>query len=121
MSRTHIVLIAVFVAPILAAWVTSQHNSAASWAEAAELDMFPGEAAVQIAGLKDQLEKGLKARRPQEFKFIGKVVAMVENDELPLRLVNISFQWARTRHPTYPFPYFENSLYRLCKKEGIEI
>ena len=39
------------------------------------------------ASLKEALEKGLRARRPSELAFIGRVVAMVDQGQLPLDLV----------------------------------
>ena len=79
-----------------------------------------GSIAAEIAGLKDQLEKGLKARRPVEFEFIEKVVEMVETEKLPLDLVRSTFQWARYKKP-YPYPYFERGLKIRAEKLGIEM
>ena len=79
--------------------------------------------AVEVADLKDQLEKGLKARLPADFAFISKVVILVENDQLPVNLVKAVFQWARDKgvKNNYPFPYFERALKIRAKKLGIVI
>ena len=79
--------------------------------------------AVEVANLKQQLEKGLKARRPKEFEFVDQVVTMVGNDTLPLELVKSTFLWARKKAITtrYPFPYFERGLRIRAAKRGIDI
>jgi len=79
--------------------------------------------AVDAIGLKSQLEKGLRARRPQEFAFVAVVVEMVENETLPLDLVKGTFLWARKKALTtrYPFPYFERALRERAGKLGIKI
>ena len=78
---------------------------------------------VQVADLKDQLEKGLQARLPREFRFIGTVVTMVQQKQLPLDLVKSAFQWARRQVNSrkYPFPYFERALRVLAGRRGIKI
>ena len=78
---------------------------------------------VQVGDLKDQLEKGLKARRPTDFAFIAKVILLVEMNKLPLSEVKAVFQWARKRgvKTNYPFPYFERALKIRAKKLGIII
>ncbi len=77
----------------------------------------------QIADLKDQLEKGLRARRPEEFAFIARVLQMVDEGTLPLELVKGTFQWARKKADLkkYPFPYFEQALRIRAKRIGIVI
>jgi hypothetical protein len=70
--------------------------------------------------LKDILAKELRARRPNEFRFIETVVEMVDQGELPLRMVRSSFLWARNRRP-YPLVYFEQSLKRQAAAAGISI
>ncbi len=70
--------------------------------------------------LKDELEKGLKARLPAEFKFVETVVGMVDAGTLPLDLVESTFLWARRKQP-YPFPYFVRGLRLRAAKIGIDI
>ncbi len=78
---------------------------------------------VEVGDLKDQLEKGLKARRPTDFAFLAKVILLVEMNKLPLSEVKAVFQWARKRgaKTNYPFPYFERALKIRAKKLGIII
>ena len=83
----------------------------------------PSPVAVEVGDLKQQLEKGLRARRPEEFKFVELVVKMVANDTLPLPMVKGTFLWARKKAMTtrYPFPYFERALRVRAAKKGIKI
>jgi len=76
--------------------------------------------AAETADLKDRLEKGLKARRPVEFNFIARVVELVEQDTLPLSLVDGTFHWAR-RQREHPFQYFERGLRLRAKKIGVTL
>lgn len=70
--------------------------------------------------LKTALEKGLKARRPEEFAFIKDVVDKVDAGTLPLPLVKSTFLWARSQRP-YPTVYFERGLKTRAKKLGIAL
>ena len=74
-----------------------------------------------VANLQQQLESGLKARRPEEFAFIAKVVSLVEEDALPLDLVMSTFLWTRKnpKAKEYPFVYFQRALRERAKKLGI--
>ncbi len=80
-------------------------------------------AGVEVANLQQQLESGLKARRPEEFAFIQMVVTKVANNQLPLDLVKSTFLWARKNPDAkeYPFVYFERGLRERAKKLGITI
>lgn len=84
----------------------------------------PGEAAGRDAAtsvdLKEQLEKGLKARRPAEFQFIGRVVERVNEGVLPRGLVQSCFQWARKK-PARKVQYFQQCLKFRAKKLGIRV
>ena len=96
------------------------HFAGNVWSEA------PGDGPVdqgRIAGLQQQLENGLQARLPREFKFIARVVQMVQQGALPLPLVQSTFVWARRQVTSkkYPFPYFERALRIRAKKIGVEI
>ena len=77
--------------------------------------------AAEVADLKEQLEKGLRATRPDQAAFIDKIVKLVAQDRLPRRIVNASFSWARKRRPSYHFPFFERALRILAAREGIKI
>ena len=73
-----------------------------------------------VVDLRNQLEKGLKARLPREFAFIDRIVQMVDNKQLPYDMVQSTFMWARVKKP-YPFPYFESGLRTRAAKRGITI
>jgi hypothetical protein len=77
----------------------------------------------EIADLKEQLEKGLQARLPSEFKFIARVCLLVQQGTLPLPLVRSTFTWARRQvvGRKYPFPYFERALRIRAKRIGVMI
>jgi len=102
-------------------WIILLVAAGLAWGSASSL-MPPTRtsAAQAIPDLKDTLEKGLKARLPREFAFIGLVVAKVESGELPLKVVLGTFKWARRKRP-YPFPYFEFALRRLAAKLGVDL
>lgn len=70
--------------------------------------------------LQTQLEKGLKARRPQEFQFIERVVAEVQAGRLPQSLVDSTFLWARKK-PEHPFQYFEAAMKIRAKRVGVNL
>ena len=77
-------------------------------------------AAVQVT-LKQQLQKGLKLRRPIEFEFVDGIVQMVEEDKLSIDTVNKAFAWSRHRNKVRPYVYFEASLVELAKRDGVDI
>jgi hypothetical protein len=72
------------------------------------------------ANLQETLEKGLRARLPEEFEFLERVVQMVEKGTLPLDLVRSTFDWARDKRP-YPYRYFERGLKLRAARIGIEV
>jgi hypothetical protein len=76
----------------------------------------------QIADLKDQLEKGLKCRRPQEFAFVAAVVTKVENGDITRQIVVETFSYARKKATKvgtkYAFPYFARALEERAKQAG---
>lgn len=69
--------------------------------------------------LKDQLEKGLRARRKVEFEFIQQVLKAVDDEVLPKDLVQSSFNWARKKH-SKRIQYFQQSLVTRARKRGID-
>ena len=81
-------------------------------------DSPPG---VRIAELQDQLESGLKARLPNEFEFIGRVVQSVKDRELSTGEVKSIFQWARRKNKIAPFPYFERAMRIIAAQKGITL
>jgi hypothetical protein len=86
----------------------------------AAAEVVSNDSGLEVAGLKDQLSAGLRARLPSEFTFIAIVVDKVEANELPLDLVMSTFQWARRKRP-YPFPYFEHALRVRAENKGIQL
>ncbi len=88
--------------------------SAGSPATAAEKDS----GTASTPSLKETLEKGLKARRPEEFAFIATVVRKVERGVLPRSLVESTFLWARGKD-THPFQYFQQGLRVRAEKMGV--
>ena len=95
--------------------------AAAGWMRGSSLRAQ--ESGIDVADLRDQLEKGLRARRPEEFRFIQHVVDLVNQGRLPLQLVKSTFQWARKKSDVkrYPYQYFERGLRLRAAKLGIEI
>jgi len=71
--------------------------------------------------LKQALEKGLKARRPSEFKFIQLVIKKVEEGKLPVKMVERTFLWARRQQQEFPMPYFEKAMQIQAKKLGVDL
>jgi hypothetical protein len=75
---------------------------------------------VQVT-LQQQLEKGLKCRRPVEFQFVDHVADLVDQGKLPIDLVNICFDWSRKKNSFRPFVYFQQSLTILAQQQGITL
>ena len=79
--------------------------------------------AADVAGLKDTLEKGLRAQLPQDLAFIAKVVTMVNNNELPVDVVIGTYNWVRKNrsYKKYMMPYFQQVLRSRAAQLGIQI
>jgi hypothetical protein len=75
----------------------------------------------QGVSLRETLEKGLRARLPEEFEYIDRVVTLVDQGVLPLSLVLSTFKWARKQHQVYPFVYFKLGLRERAGKLGIPL
>ena len=82
-----------------------------------------GSVAVRLSDdFENQLNVVLKSRRPVEFEFVATVVKMVEEDQLPLELVQSTFNWVRKKKDCrYPFVYFEKALRVRAAKLGIVV
>jgi hypothetical protein len=72
---------------------------------------------------RDVLVFGLKAKLPSELAYVNSVVSAVEDGELPARLVDQTFFWARTRagnnlygQPNRPIIYFIPALNARLKR-----
>lgn len=85
--------------------------------------LAPKTAQSKAPSLKDTLEKGLRARRPEDLKFIALVVKMVNNKTLPRSLVLSIFHYTRKKKQfkTNLVPYFAAALRLEAKKKGIKI
>lgn len=75
---------------------------------------------IPVGDLKQQLETGLRPRTPAEFAFIQRVVALTKANKLPVKLVKVTFNWARRKRP-YPFPYFQRALVIEAAKRNIVV
>jgi hypothetical protein len=73
-----------------------------------------------VTDLKTTLEKGLRARRPVEFEFLGRVVQHVESGKLPRSLVMSTFLWARKQPDGRQVVYFEQALRTRAAKIGVD-
>ena len=78
---------------------------------------------VQIASLKDQLERGLTARRAVEFQFIGRVVQLVNQNQLTRAMVLGTYDYVvkKYRNRKYLVPVFELTLRRRVKDHGSNV
>jgi hypothetical protein len=75
---------------------------------------------IDANALREMLTNGLRATREDEKDFVDYVVERVVARKLPLALVYASFDYARKRHPQYPFPYFYYSVKTLAKRKNID-
>lgn len=75
--------------------------------------------ALQIT-LREMLAKGLKARRPQEFAYVDRVVAFVDSGDLPRKEVEQVFLWARQQQ-RYPFQYFQFAMSKKARRYGVKL
>ncbi len=79
-----------------------------------------GQGGVVKIDLKKQLETGLLARRPIEFAYIDQIVLLVEQGDLPRKLVVSTFLWAR-RSPTRKLEYFAFGLQARTKGMNVQL
>jgi hypothetical protein len=73
----------------------------------------------RVISLEDQLNTGLKTRRPEETEFVEEVARLVNEGKLPRKLVDSTFSWAVRRRQTYPFPAFERALRLQADRLGV--
>ncbi|QDV72788.1 hypothetical protein [Botrimarina mediterranea] len=76
--------------------------------------------------LRERLTLGLRARRPAELAYIDAVIDTVNRGELPEKIVNRMFFWARSHAPSgdqskRPIIYFQAGLDRVAAKMRIKI
>lgn len=75
----------------------------------------------QVASLKDQLEKGLRARRSVEFQFVNRVAQLVDQGRLSKEFVQGCFSWTLRKYRDRKaslVPYFEQVLRQRAAKDG---
>ena len=70
--------------------------------------------------LRELLEKDLRARREGEFKFIGRVVARVEEGKIPLETVITMYKWSKKKSHR-PYQYFEKGMKVQAKRLGVDL
>ncbi len=76
--------------------------------------------------LGERLTAGLLARRPSEIAYLAAVVDTVDRGDLPIKLVDRVFLWARSKAPKNavgrrPITYFQAGLDRIAAKMRIRI
>ncbi len=78
--------------------------------------------------LRDRLVVGLQARLKSEVAFVELVVARVQTGDLPQRVVDQTFFWARARGATLrhgrtrrPIIYFKPAMAARAKRLGVEL
>lgn len=74
--------------------------------------------AVQLSAA--EIKAGLRTAVPEENGFVQHVIDMVNQGELPVDLVDSTFQWARKK-PQNRFQYFKRALIVRAAKIGINI
>lgn len=82
-------------------------------------DIIRSDAGTTKVSLRVQLERGLRAMRPQDFAFLNVVLAKVDDGTLPQSLVEQSFLWARHKR-AYRVQYFEKVLRLLAQRQGVK-
>ena len=88
-----------------------------SWGPAGLAQISPGER----VSLRDTLEKGLRARTDRDRQYIGRVIALIDQQVLSRDLVLSVFQKARFRNPDVPLVWFRFALAKLAAEKGVEI
>jgi hypothetical protein len=71
--------------------------------------------------LRDTLEKGLRARTDRDRQYIGRVIALIDQNVLSRDLVLTVFQKARAHNPRVPLVWFRFALAKLAAEKGVEI
>ena len=78
--------------------------------------------------LRDRLVVGLRARLKTEVAFVDLVVARVQSGDLPQRIVDQTFFWARSRagalrngRTRRPIIYFQPAMRARAKRLGVDL
>ena len=103
---------------ILAAFLAGQGRPTSASARVA--DKGTTDTDQLYADLRVRLEKDLMARMPNEFAFVDLVLEKVKSGELPLKMVNGTYLWARVKRP-YPFVYFQRALQFRAARIGVKL
>ena len=110
-----------FILTLLAVWILSTvvrtSSLKAQTLEGQAIAQSTNNGRVNADQLREMLTKGLKATRDDQKEYIDLVVARAVKKTLPLSVVYASFKYARTRRPSYPFPYFVFSVETLSKRK----
>ncbi|HEY1066629.1 MAG TPA: hypothetical protein VGE52_10985 [Pirellulales bacterium] len=88
----------------------------AAWTQQAPVPIAPGETIT----LQATLEKGLRCKTPEEFKYIEKISRYVENGKISRELVLSTFDWARDK-PKNQVRYFDRGLRERAKALGVSL
>jgi hypothetical protein len=114
MSRFRLLLVSILVLILAIIGRITQHAMAAD--EVQKVDVAPARPQRSIT-FRDRLVVGLQARLKSEVSFIDAVVAKVNGGQLPQRVVDETFFWARRRaavardNRTYrPIKYFQPAM-----------
>jgi hypothetical protein len=101
-----------------------------AWAandDAEVIQVAPGRATTKIT-LRDRLVVGLQARLKSEVAFVELVVAKVRTGQLPQRLVDETFLWARQRAQNgrsnriyRPIVFFEPAMRARAKRLKVDL
>jgi hypothetical protein len=82
----------------------------------------------QPLSLRDRLVVGLKARLESEVDFVELIVLRVQTGDLPQRLVDETFFWARQRaearrqgRPRRPIIFFQPAMRLRAERLGVEL
>jgi hypothetical protein len=82
----------------------------------------------RVVSLRDRLVVGLKARLKSEVEFVELVVLRVQSGQLPQRLVDETFFWARQRalirrqgHPRRPILFFQPAMRARAERLGVDL
>jgi hypothetical protein len=75
----------------------------------------------KVADLETRLKTGLRARRPEEHRFIERVVQLVREGNVPGKLVDSTYLWAVERQQKYPYPLFERALRIQADRLGVDL
>lgn len=114
MSRRHLLAIAAIWAICITCFASVTESQDATQS---------GSIGAQVADLKDQLEKGLKARRPEEFQFVATVLQKVQSGELPVSVVRSTLIYVRKERKKEKilFPYFQQALKVRAAELGVKL